>query len=395
MARTEVKTKNIFDGAVTRDDLNSLTSGQAVIKKLVAGTNVTLSSTGADTGTGDVTVNLSGATSNYTYTQAFLFGKNNGETGYMNIASGGQGGLVANVWEVQRGIIAPRACTLKSFISVTANSGNASYQLRVNGTTVKTFAHTGTSTLNLAETLAINAGDEISVNVSSAGSGVQLVKIELQFTETLAGLQGLQGPAGADGYSGFNFLTGNVAPAGGTGVNGDVYLDNTTGDFYKKLVGSWVLQANLKGPIGTGILCRIQNTATTNVNSSATGVQFANFNTSTGLINTAPALFTPATDGVTCVQAGTYRVSINLYATGSITNGLVGIRATVATTETGSYGTAYIRNANNSLEGSAQVFEVVNVTAGQKIGFKTFLLGNTGTIAAPVGLSSMIVEKIG
>lgn len=40
--------------------LNTATSGSAVVTKIIAGTGVTLSSTGADAGTGDVTVNASG-----------------------------------------------------------------------------------------------------------------------------------------------------------------------------------------------------------------------------------------------------------------------------------------------------------------------------------------------
>lgn len=45
---------------VQRLDLDINTSGQAVIRKLVAGTGVTLTSTGVDAGTGDVTIDASG-----------------------------------------------------------------------------------------------------------------------------------------------------------------------------------------------------------------------------------------------------------------------------------------------------------------------------------------------
>ena len=48
----------IVDHGVYRDDLNITTSGEAVITKVIAGTNITLSSTGVDTGTGDVTINV-------------------------------------------------------------------------------------------------------------------------------------------------------------------------------------------------------------------------------------------------------------------------------------------------------------------------------------------------
>lgn len=61
MAKTEVTTSQIKDGTVNRDDLNTTTTTKAVVAKIIAGTGVTLSSTGVDAGTGDVTVNASGA----------------------------------------------------------------------------------------------------------------------------------------------------------------------------------------------------------------------------------------------------------------------------------------------------------------------------------------------
>lgn len=57
MARTEVTGVQIKDGQVKRSDLDTTTPGQAVITKLIAGTNISLSSTGVDSGTGDVTIN--------------------------------------------------------------------------------------------------------------------------------------------------------------------------------------------------------------------------------------------------------------------------------------------------------------------------------------------------
>lgn len=56
MGRTQLSTREI--GSVQRNDFDITTSGQAVITKIVAGTNVSLSSTGVDAGTGDVTINV-------------------------------------------------------------------------------------------------------------------------------------------------------------------------------------------------------------------------------------------------------------------------------------------------------------------------------------------------
>lgn len=59
----EITSKQIKDGQVKRADLNTATSGSAVISKIIAGKAIELaSSSGADTGTGDVTIDLGDGT---------------------------------------------------------------------------------------------------------------------------------------------------------------------------------------------------------------------------------------------------------------------------------------------------------------------------------------------
>jgi hypothetical protein len=58
MAATQVNSDGI--GEVRRNDLDITTSGEAVLRKIIAGTNVSISSTGVDAGTGDVTINVTG-----------------------------------------------------------------------------------------------------------------------------------------------------------------------------------------------------------------------------------------------------------------------------------------------------------------------------------------------
>lgn len=58
------------------------------------------------------------------------------------------------------------------------------------------------------------------------------------------GQQGIQGPPGSDGAPGVNgtrLHSGNGAPSGETGVNGDVYVDRSNGNWYEKSGGAWVL----------------------------------------------------------------------------------------------------------------------------------------------------------
>jgi hypothetical protein len=56
----EITGRQVRDASIQRVDLDISTPGQAVITKLIAGSGVTLSQTGADAGTGDVTINVTG-----------------------------------------------------------------------------------------------------------------------------------------------------------------------------------------------------------------------------------------------------------------------------------------------------------------------------------------------
>jgi len=59
MGITEVESEDIQDGSVKRDDLNTLETGKAVIRKVQAGDDIEIISSGVDSGTGDVTIVLS------------------------------------------------------------------------------------------------------------------------------------------------------------------------------------------------------------------------------------------------------------------------------------------------------------------------------------------------
>jgi hypothetical protein len=60
MPVTSIRGTQVVDGTIQRHDLDTNTVGQAVVAKLIQGANVTLSSTGGDAGTGDVTISVPG-----------------------------------------------------------------------------------------------------------------------------------------------------------------------------------------------------------------------------------------------------------------------------------------------------------------------------------------------
>ena len=61
MARTQLSGSQVTDGSIQRSDLDVVTAGSAVIRKAIAGVGISLTSTGPDAGTGDVTITATGA----------------------------------------------------------------------------------------------------------------------------------------------------------------------------------------------------------------------------------------------------------------------------------------------------------------------------------------------
>ena len=59
MGRTELKSHQIHDGSIQNVDIDITSPGKALITKVVAGDGITISSTGADEGTGIVTISTS------------------------------------------------------------------------------------------------------------------------------------------------------------------------------------------------------------------------------------------------------------------------------------------------------------------------------------------------
>lgn len=53
------------------------------------------------------------------------------------------------------------------------------------------------------------------------------------------GAQGVQGATGVNGTDGATWLSGTGAPADTLGRDSDFYLDEATGNVYKKIAGTW------------------------------------------------------------------------------------------------------------------------------------------------------------
>lgn len=117
MAETRIRTAQLEDDGVSRADLNTTVSGRAVVRKIVAGTGISLSSTGADTGTGDVTVNVAGAVRDVTVTQSATPAINTDSGDFFEIT-----GLTSNISSMTTNLTGTPSRGQKLWIAITGTA---------------------------------------------------------------------------------------------------------------------------------------------------------------------------------------------------------------------------------------------------------------------------------
>lgn len=251
-------------------------------------------------------------------------------------------------------------------------NGDAVFDVELNGVTLfpdpddRPKITSGQSSVTLTATQLGNTdvvkGDEVIVSTPVqpplGGIGGRLV-IQLDVEDG----EPTQGPPGAPGAAGTNgsiWHTGSGVPAGGTGVNGDYYLNLTNGDVYQKSAGAWGSAiGNIRGPQGvpgsgggSSAWTTIKKTANEDRDNTTTGTTLVSDN----------ILFFP-------VQANedyAFRAHIPIYVAGSgpdfkyQISGPAGIgstyiekRSSVAgisqTPTTDTVNTSYVMNLNNTI----------------------------------------------
>ena len=142
-------------------------------------------------------------------------------------------------------------------------------------------------------------------------------------------------------------------------------------------------------------LIQLINTAVTEVRVTPQA-QFNNLNT-TPVINTdtdSDVFTSIASNGVIC-SPGTYMVDVALYHTSNNARTNPHVELTVNGVPTGIRGAnGYVRVSNGTNESTTNVVDLVQLATASKIGFDTFELGAAGTVAAPVGQSSLRILRI-
>lgn len=103
MPQTLLKGAQISDGSVQRVDLDTVTPGQSVIRKIIAGSGISLTSTGADAGTGDVTINASASALNINFSATMTTATTLVNSGYTKVA------YISEDWDIGNCYDAPNS----------------------------------------------------------------------------------------------------------------------------------------------------------------------------------------------------------------------------------------------------------------------------------------------
>lgn len=100
--------------------------------------------------------------------------------------------------------------------------------------------------------LALNAGDYVQIYWSSPDANMQILAEGAQTTPTRPQIPSVIATVTQilDIQSGSKWYVAAGVPSAGLGQDYDVYLNSTNGDVYRKISGTWTLEANIKGPTG-------------------------------------------------------------------------------------------------------------------------------------------------
>lgn len=246
MAVTGLRGRQILDGSVVRGDLNTTTTGDAVIRRIIEGTGLSFSSTGVDTGTGDVTLTLatSGVGAGGTFGSSTLIPVITVDTygritaiSTVTAASGGGSGTVTSVSVVSANGFAGTVATNTTTPAITLST-TVTGLLKGNGTAISA-ATPGTDYLvsNQSITLsgAVTGSGSTAITTTLANSVVGIANLSATGTPSattfLRGDNTWATPAGGGGASNLTVttLTGNTTLT--TDVNQILLADTTTGSF--------------------------------------------------------------------------------------------------------------------------------------------------------------------
>ena len=325
----------------------------------------------------------------YTYRKSFVAERNNNTTGKLALGNGAT--------TTTMGVVITEDCTLVCVGVSSSASASGEWQIFKNNSAIHTTVTTGAQITvdNIATPISLAAGDYVNAHCTNADGFAHTVTFEVEITKTIAGLkgeQGEQGIAGSDGIA--QVRTGNGVPSNSLGNDGDLYLNNNTGDYYTKVSGVWSLQGNLKGPAGSApSILKLTNTFANNINSSG-GVNYGAFNTSR-IIDDFGSDLTVATSSITFNITGRFRCDFNFFLNSSSQRTNVLFRWSINGVEQrGRSAHNYIRTSSNHDEASSFLSEVLDLSDGDVLRISCVQIAGSGTVETPSGESIFTIESL-
>jgi len=270
MARTLINgPEGILSGSVTRGLLNTATSGSAVIAKVLTDGTISLGYTGADSGTGDVTLSLNQAyhftftntitfsntvtvgnsTANVVVTGTSLVLANSTNSLTINPAStlGGTGSVGGSNTQIQFNDSGSANGSAGFVFDKTSNSVTIANNLTVSGNTNITTAGflIGNSTVNTYITstsiVLANSTNSLTINPASTlgggGGGVAGSNTQIQFNDS--------GSANASAAFTFNKSTNTVNIANNLTVAGNTNITTTSFSIGNSTVNTNILPTSI------------------------------------------------------------------------------------------------------------------------------------------------------
>jgi len=291
MARTSVGSREVRDGSVARDDLDTGTSGQSVITKILPGSDVSIAWTGADPGTGDVTVNFTGGAATAipldVYELADWYGGQQITSTPITLDFDGPrtpNAKYTNVGgELEFLEAGPHLILARVTAGITSGNNRSESQMTLEEDLGSGFqliwgseaflyhrnSSQGKATATTLITFNANVGDKIRIRLVRTGGsstieteddGSNLIALSLKGTRGDQGVTGTDGADGADGAPGYAGTDGSMIYTGSTaptdlytpGVDSDLYINTATNEYYQHTSGTWGTPIGTLGSGGSG-----------------------------------------------------------------------------------------------------------------------------------------------
>lgn len=117
---------------------------------------------------------------------------------------------------------------------------------------IRSQSSQNTASIFMDRHVQVSSGDVLRIQtIQGASSGTVTMESNNSFMEVeITPTQASEGQQGPQGFSGWDWLDGSVDPIPAQGGDGDVYLNTTTGDLFRKISGTWTLRGNFTGPQG-------------------------------------------------------------------------------------------------------------------------------------------------